>query len=127
MWIRFLPSAEGPAWLPPAASWRVSSSFSISEHTRAISGPAAGLVKIKEKKANVRVIVSPVSRGWTDSETVCDSRAEFLRLTTHGKWPKSTSSGRPLWTARDREAPGSAIGGCFFVRRFDIGDGLLRR
>jgi hypothetical protein len=30
---------------------------SISEHTRAISGPAAGVLKTKGKKANVRVIV----------------------------------------------------------------------
>src|SRR5215831_18007683 len=68
MWIRFLPSAEGPAWLPPAASWRVSSSFSISEHTRGFLGLMAGVLKIKEKEENVRVIVSPVPQaaGWTD-------------------------------------------------------------
>src|SRR5215471_10886106 len=98
MWIRFLPSAEGPAWLPPAASWRVSSSFSISDHTRAISGPVAGVLKTKRKKANVRVIAHSLLKGLGRSVRHQASglpklrvnpqytvQAEFLRLTPHRK------------------------------------------
>src|SRR5215471_1471586 len=79
MWIRFLPSAEGPAWLPPAASWRVSSSFSISEHTRSISGPVGGVLKTKGKKGKCSRDRVPVTQEVGRSREKLRHQASGLR------------------------------------------------